>query len=133
MENIYTSVRPFLGILTCLGLFPMRFVGPIGNGTLKIKSVEAFVSLLMMTIAVSSIGINFMFLSFYTSLSVIISMSWTVCWMIGLISLVLMMIYQWYKCSEISVSLKLLNDVDERVNERYYIDIYNCYQFFSPD
>jgi hypothetical protein len=116
MENIFTVTKPFYYLSKLMGLFPMTFDGPIEKGNFSIKWHDIFASGVALLVTFVIFVFNFTADERnFSSSSVLLSKTWDVQSMLGLIPVLIMFFVQMLKRNSIVKFLQAIFVIDLKV------------------
>lgn len=116
LENIFTTSLPLYFYLKVLGIFLPSFIGSPKNGCFSVKLRDKIWFITVYIALCIYLMSNLVKKTHYTATSSLILMTaWEVCAIIGLVMTLIVMTYQYIYATEIAKTLKMINELDEKV------------------
>lgn len=116
MENIFTTVKPFLLLMNIFGLLPLTFEGSTEDGILTTTLADQLISLCKCLVWLYLIVANVFYFERIASSSIVIQNVYNISLLVGLVSVFVMFSYQWSRCKYISQLLASVKTYDSNVS-----------------
>lgn len=117
VNNIFTSALPLYYYSKAFGIFLPSFTKNIQDGKLSVKILD---KIWFLIIFIATVFVLFLNITkdnqIYTSSSILLVTAWEICGMVGIISMLIVQIYQYFYANEIADTLVLIHAFDEKVN-----------------